>query len=60
MPGVLNPVAATLPTTGFAPPGVAIPQLAAPVAAQTLPGVVIPQLSILQPGVVTQIAGTLN
>lgn len=53
LPGMINPAAAGIPATGFAPPGVAIPQLAAPVVTTALPGVVIPQLSIRQPGVVT-------
>jgi len=53
LPGVINPAAAAMPVTGFAPPGVVVPQLAPPVAAPALPGVVIPQLSVPQPGVVT-------
>jgi len=58
LPGVINPAAATMPVTGFAPPGVVVPQLAPPVAA-TMPGVVIPQLTVPQPGIVTpQLAGT--
>lgn len=53
LPGVINPAATAMPVTGFAPPGVVVPQLAPPVAATTLPGVIIPQLSVPQPGVVT-------
>lgn len=62
LPGVsmINPAATAMPVTGFAPPGVVVPQLAQPMAAATLPGVVIPQLTVPQPGIVTpQLAGTV-
>lgn len=56
LPGLVNPV---LSTSGFAPPGITIPQLAGGLlpGAQMLPGIVIPQLSgatavtIGQPGI---------
>jgi len=61
VPGVINPAATAIPATGFAPPGLAIPQLTAPIAGTALPGVVIPQLSIPQPGVVApQLTGNLH